>query len=105
MYVLTIYNVILLKEKTTDYLFYSGLIFSGLYISTFIILVFLIVGVFVKNKKPAPHDKYSNLYIIYLKPINDIDKWANRKNNSKKIINYSLPGSINPSAIEEIDKL
>ena len=98
-------KVILLKEKTNDYLFYLGLIFSSLYISTFMILAILIVGVFVRNKKPAFHDKYSNLYIIYLKPINDIDKLTNRKDNSKKIINYSLPGSINPSSIEEIDKL
>lgn len=101
----TLLKVILLKEKTIDWLFYLGLIFSSLYISTFIIFIILTIGVFIRNKKPSWHDKYSNLYIIYLKPINDLDKLTNQKKQSKKIINYSLPGSINPSAIEETDKL
>ncbi len=101
----TLLRVVLLKEKNKDSLFYPGLILSSLYIFAFILLMFLIMGVFIKNKKPAYHDKYSNLYIIYLKPINDLDKLANKKKQSKKIINYSLPGSIKPSTIEEVDKL
>ena len=65
----------------------------------------IIIGVCVANKKPAFHDKFSNVFVIHLRPLNTPDKQMNKKQNKMKKINYGIPGEISSSELEEIDKL
>lgn len=71
------------------------------YVSTFV-FIFLVIMMFIRNKRQAIHDIYSSTVTIDLKSKSDD---PNRSHNTKKIIsskNYSLPGEIKPDSFEEI---
>lgn len=83
----------------------AGVFFACLYYASVIILIVVIVGVCIKSKHPAFHDKYSDLLIAHLSALNDPDKNANLKKKKAKRINYGIPGEINSGSFEEIDEL
>jgi len=86
-------------------LFYTGVTFACLYYGVAIVLLAVIIGLFVRNKKPTFYDKFSNIVVIHLKPINTPDKLHNKKVTPRKKINYGVPGEISTGSFEELDDL
>lgn len=82
-----------------------GVFFACLYYVSVILLIIVIVGVCIKSKHPAFHDKFSDLLIAHLASTNDPDKNANLKKKKSKRINYGIPGEINSGSFEELDEL
>lgn len=85
--------------------YYVGTGFSAVYTACALMLVGVIIGVCARNKKPAFHDKFSNVYVAHLVSTNDPNKLENIKKRNNKKINFGVPGEISDSAFEEIDKL
>lgn len=82
--------------------YYTGAWFSCMYCISFIFLIVIIVGVCIKNKKPAFHDKYSNIYVIYTQPLNQSQstKHLNNKHDERNV-----PGQISNESLEEIGNI
>lgn len=85
--------------------YYGGFVFAAFYYVSIIMLIVVFIGVCLKNKKPAFHDKFSNVVVIYLNPSNIPDKNANLKKSRSRRINYGIPGEINAGSFEETDNL
>lgn len=103
-----IYGVMVSKnvEQIKDWAsYYGGITFACFYYACIVMLVVILVGVCIKNKRPAFHDKFSNVLVIYLSPISKLDKQANAKKRKVKRINYGIPGEINSGSFEEVDNL
>jgi len=98
-------GIMMSSGKNMGSYYYVGVGFATAYLILMLVLIGIIIGVCVRNKKPAFHDKYSNVYVIHLVLLNDPDKQVNAKKNSSKRINYGVPGEISSSALEEIDEL
>jgi len=96
---------IMMGSSKTNVYYYVGVGFATAYLVLMLVLIGVIIGVCMRNKKPAFHDKYSNIYVIYLVSLNDPDKQVNAKKRSSKRVNYGVPGEISSSALEEIDEL
>ena len=88
-----------MQRKNNNLFFYFGLAFGVLYSSSFFVLCFIIIGIFLCNKHPAFHDNISNLYIIKLIPF-DTKKECNDKNDECNKID--LPGIIDLKSLDEI---
>lgn len=82
-----------------------GIFFACLYYVSIVLLIVILIGVCIKSKRPAFHDKYSDLLVVHLVPIKDLDKNANLKKKKTKRINYGIPGEINSGSFEELDEL
>lgn len=85
--------------------FYVGTGFSSAYIVALLVMIAVTIAMFVNNRRPAFHDKFSNVFVIYLVSSNTPDKQVNAKKKTTNRINYGVPGEISPGAFEEIDKL
>lgn len=85
--------------------YYGGVTFACFYYASITVLVIVIIGVCVKNKKPAFHDKFSNVLVVYLSPMTGLDKQTNAKKRKTKRINYGIPGEINSGSFDEVDNL
>lgn len=85
--------------------YYAGVTFACFYYVTVVLLIIVLIGVCIKSKRPAFHDKFSNILVIHLRPTKDLDKQANVKKKGIKRINYGIPGEISSGSFEEIDEL
>lgn len=88
-----------IQKKNNNLFFYFGLAFGVLYTSSFFILCFIIIGIFLCNKHPAYHDNISNLYVIKLIAFAD-EKSYHVKNDGENKIN--LPGIIDQKLLDGI---
>ena len=87
-------------------LYICSIIFDSLYAILGIIILGMIIAMFVKNKKPALQDKFSDLIVIKLSPTStDTPNTSKNVKPAKKKINYGLPGEISSESFEEIDSL
>lgn len=93
------------KDIEVNAYYYAGVTFACSYYVTVVLLIVVLVGVCIKSKRPAFHDKFSNILIIHLRPTKDLDKQANLKKKGIKRINYGIPGEISSGSFEEIDEL
>jgi len=98
-------GIMMSAVKTTNVYYYVGIGFSTGYLVLMLVLIGVIIAVCMRNKKPAFHDKYSNVYVVHCVSMNTPDKNANVKKRNNKRINYGVPGEISSSALEEIDEL
>ncbi len=89
-----------MQTKSNNIFFYLGLVFGVLYSSNFLLLCFIIIGIFLHNKYPTYHDNISNFYIIKLIPLGINEKDYRDKNvtNNKT----SLPGVVDLKSLDEI---
>lgn len=92
-------------EVTSWPLYYVGVVFACCYYCSALLLLVIIISLFVKNKKPTFYDKFSNIVVIHLSPMNDPDKQHNTKKMPQKKINFGVPGEINSGSFEELDNL
>lgn len=88
-----------MQRKNNNLFFYFGLAFGVLYSSSFFVLCFIIIGIFLCNKHPAFHDNISNLYIIKLIPFDTKKEYNDRNDECNKI---DLPGIIDLKSLDEI---
>ena len=88
-----------MQRKNNNLFFYFGLAFGVLYSSSFFVLCFIIIGIFLCNKHPAFHDNISNLYIIKLIPFDTKKEYNDKNDECKKI---DLPGIIDLKSLDEI---
>ena len=88
-----------MQRKNNNLFFYFGLAFGVLYSSSFFVLCFIIIGIFLCNKHPAFHDNISNLYIIKLIPFDTKKEYNDKNDECNKI---DLPGIIDLKSLDEI---
>ena len=88
-----------MQRKNNNLFFYFGLAFGVLYSSSFFVLCFIIIGIFLCNKHPAFHDNISNLYIIKLIPFDTKKEYNDKNDECNKI---ALPGIIDLKSLDEI---
>ena len=88
-----------MQRKNNNLFFYFGLAFGVLYSSSFFVLCFIIIGIFLCNKHPAFHDNISNLYIIKLIPFDTKKEYNDKNDECNKI---DLPGIIVLKSLDEI---
>ena len=86
------------QEQNNSLFFYVGLVFGVLYSSSFFILCFIIIGIFLCNKHPAYHDNISSLYVIKLISIDSKKKYIDKNYGQKN----NLPGIIDLKLLDEI---
>ncbi len=85
--------------------FIASSVFKTLYAITGLVLLALVVHLFFNNKKRAFHDLASDTCVISSVAMSSDDPQGITNQIKKKTRNYSMPGEINPSAIDEIDDL
>lgn len=85
--------------------YYGGVAIAAFYYVSMIMLIIVFIGVCIKSKRPAFHDKFSNIVVVYLNPANIPDKNANLRKTRSKRINYGIPGEINTGSFDETDNL
>ncbi len=88
-----------MQRKNNNLFFYFGLAFGVLYSSSFFVLCFIIIGIFLCNKHPAFHDNISNLYIMKLIPFDTKKEYNDKNDECNKI---ALPGIIDLKSLDEI---
>lgn len=91
-----------LPEGVDATCFYVGTGFSCFYGVSIIFLIAIVIAIFIKNGKPAFHDKYSLIYVISTKPLTE--KFIS-VNDYKKQQEDKVPGGLSKEALEEIENL
>lgn len=82
--------------------YYAGTMFSCLYGVCIIFLVAIIISICIRNKKPAFHDKYSNIYVIHKQSLESQYRPVNSIHKEDEI---KVPGHISDESLEEIDNI
>ena len=82
--------------------YYVGTGFSCFYSVSILFLIAIIIATCIRSGRPAFHDKYSNIYVVYMQPLTNI-KQTFRKRQPDEII--EAPGSISKESLEEIENL
>ncbi|MBQ0045434.1 MAG: RDD family protein [Mycoplasma sp.] len=80
--------------------YYVGTGFSCFYGVSILFLIAIIIATCIKNHKPAFHDKYSNIYVIYVKQVEKYQPY-----NSHKVVDVKAPGELSADSLEEIDNI
>lgn len=91
-----------LPEDVDATCFYVGTGFSCFYGVCIIFLIAIVIATFIKNGKPAFHDKYSLIYVISKKPLQE--KFIS-VNEYKKQQEPKVPGGLSNKELEELDNL
>lgn len=93
-----------LPDGTDKVCYYVGTGFACLYSISILFLIFIIIAICIKNKKPAFHDKYSHIYVYSTKPY--VEKYISVNEYKKqKKDNGNVPGAISMDSLEEIDNI
>lgn len=82
--------------------YYAGTGFSCMYGICIIFLVAIIISICISNKKPAFHDKYSNISIFHKQVMSE---QYHDLNSFKKSEEIKAPGEISEESLEEIDNI
>ena len=88
-----------MQKKSNNLFFYFGLAFGILYSSSFFILCFVIIGIFLCDKHPAYHDDISKLYVIKLTLLVEKKNYHDKNIKENKI---NLPGIIDPKSLDKL---
>ncbi|MCQ2956487.1 MAG: hypothetical protein MJ233_01080 [Mycoplasmoidaceae bacterium] len=81
--------------------YYVGTGFSAFYGICMVFLIAIIIATCIKNKHPAFHDKYSNVFIIHKVSIAEKSKPINLPKKDE----IKAPGEISDDSLEEIDNI
>ncbi len=92
-----------MPEGLDSVCYYVGTGFSGFYGVTILFLIAIIIATCVKNKKPAFHDRYSNILVIYKVKISEKIKPINQPILKQE--ETKAPGEISDDSLEEIDNI
>lgn len=82
--------------------YYAGTGFSCMYGISILFLIATIISICIRNRKPAFHDKYSNIYVIHKQSLESQYKPVNSVHQHDEI---KVPGQISDESFEEIDNI
>lgn len=80
--------------------YYVGTGFSCFYGISILFLIAIIVATCIKSHKPAFHDKYSYIYVIYTRSVQEYKPYTSQKETEIK-----APGELSADSLEEIDNI